>query len=117
MILLITLLFIKHFICDFLYQPKFQWANKGTYGHPGGIVHAGQHAIATLAILLFFTSPLLALGLSFFELVAHYHIDWAKMNINKTKGWGANTHEQFWQLLGVDQLLHQLTYVVILCLI
>jgi hypothetical protein len=26
-------------------------------------------------------------------------------------GWSANTHEQFWWLLGLDQYLHALTYI------
>jgi hypothetical protein len=26
-------------------------------------------------------------------------------------GWGPTTHPEFWVLLGLDQLLHQLTYV------
>jgi hypothetical protein len=56
MLLLLFLLFTKHLILDFLYQPPYQWKNKGTYGHLGGIVHAGQHALATFSVLLFFTS-------------------------------------------------------------
>lgn len=46
----------------------------------------------------------------------HYHIDWAKMNISKKMGWKAHTHNEFWILLGVDQLLHYLTYCAILFL-
>jgi hypothetical protein len=47
----------------------------------------------------------------------HYHIDWAKMNINKQCGWKADTHEEFWWLLGVDQLLHALTYIGLVALV
>lgn len=118
-LLLITLLLIKHFVLDFLYQPPYQWMNKGTYGHLGGIVHAGQHALGSLAILLFFTNPLAAIAIAAMELVIHYHVDWFKMWYNKKQGWGANTHTEFWQLLGADQLAHQLTYIfmVVLCLL
>lgn len=115
--LLLAILQVKHFLADFLYQPPYQWQNKGTYGHPGGILHSGQHAILTLLILLFFTSPLLALGLAVGEFFIHYHMDWFKMNYNKRKGWGANTHEQFWVLLGIDQLVHAMTYIGIAVLI
>lgn len=117
MLLLLTLLTVKHFIFDFAYQPPYQWQNKGTYGHWGGIVHSGQHALATLAILLFFTNPLLALGIAVLEFLIHYHVDWAKMNLNAKMGWGANTHNEFWVLLGVDQLFHSLTYVLILAMV
>lgn len=90
------------------------WQNKGTYGHWGGVVHSGLHAAATLIILLFFTPY--ALPLAILEFMLHYNIDWAKMNINKKMGWTATTHNQFWQLTGFDQLLHQLTYILI-CLL
>jgi hypothetical protein len=49
--------------------------------------------------------------------VIHYHIDWAKMNLNARLGWGANTHEQFWWLLGLDQYLHALTYIVLIAMV
>ncbi len=45
------------------------------------------------------------------EFGIHYHTDWLKMNINKYFGWGATTHNEFWVLLGVDQLIHSLTYI------
>lgn len=113
MLALLTLLQFKHFIFDFWYQPPYQFMNKGTYGHWGGLVHSGQHVISTFFILLFWVSWPLALTIAIAEFLVHYHIDWAKMNINKAKGW-TTTHNQFWQLLGVDQLLHQLTYVAII---
>lgn len=122
MIVLLTLLFIKHFVADFLYQPPFMYLNKGTYGHIGGILHSSFHAILTwtiLAVLANFTSidisltaagiMLVALG----EFVVHYHVDWAKMKLNKVMKWGPSTHEEFWILLGLDQTLHNLTYIAI----
>lgn len=112
MLLLLTLLTIKHFILDFLYQPPYQWQNKGTYGHWGGVVHSGQHALGTYAILMFFVPDRnLAFMIAAVEFFIHYHVDWAKMNFNKRMGWGATTHNQFWVLLGIDQLLHYLTYI------
>lgn len=109
---LLLLLQVKHFVCDFPLQWKYQYANKGTYGHPGGILHAAIHQLGS--VLVFF-----AWGhwlndwwwILMVEAIVHYHIDWAKMNINKCMGWGPLTHERFWWLLGFDQLLHQLTYV------
>ncbi len=115
-LLLITLLLIKHFIFDFLYQPPYQWQNKGTYGHLGGIIHSGQHAVATFLILLFFINPISAVVISVLEFGIHYHMDWFKMKYNKLKGWTATTHNEFWILLGVDQLVHSLTYVLIVYL-
>ena len=111
---MLVLLLVKHFILDFYYQPPYMWKNKGTFGHWGGIAHSGLHAIATFVIIVFIAGPIVSLLLVTFEFVVHYMTDWAKMNINKKKGWACNTHNEFWQLTGLDQLIHQLTYVAIL---
>lgn len=112
-ILLLLLLQIKHFIWDFWYQPPYMLQNKGTFLHLGGIAHSGLHAKTTFLILIFFTDVKIATILSIAEFFLHYVIDWAKMNINRVKGWtAANT--EFWQLIGFDQLLHQLTYLLII---
>jgi hypothetical protein len=109
---ILTLLFIKHFLADFAYQPPYQWQNKGTYGHLGGIVHTLQHVALTVLILAAFSIsfwPIVAIASA--EYLIHYHTDWAKMNINKHYGWGATTHNEFWILTGLDQLVHALTYM------
>ena len=113
LLLIFTLLIVKHFIVDFPLQTKYQWSNKGTYGHLGGILHSGLHGIGTY-LCLFWYAPVAAVYLAFADMVIHYHVDWAKMKLNAKMGWGPNTHEEFWWLLGLDQLLHYLTYVVIL---
>lgn len=115
-LILVLLLFTKHFIVDFPLQNKFQWSNKGTYGHMGGIVHATLHASATLICFAWY-APLAAYWLALIDGVVHYHIDWFKMNLNAAKGWGPNTHEQFWWLLGLDQYLHALTYICLIALV
>lgn len=111
-IVLLALFGTKHFIVDFLLQKKYQYSNKGIYGHPGGILHAALHGFTTWLCLIVFTPA--AVTLAFVDFVAHYHIDWAKTNINQKMGWGPNTHEEFWYLLGLDQFLHYLTYVYII---
>ena len=47
---LVALLF-KHFLFDFVFQRPYQFLNKGIYGHPGGILHAGLHAAGTIPAL------------------------------------------------------------------
>ncbi len=117
LLILLTLLTVKHFVFDFLYQPPYQWQNKGTYGHWGGYVHSGQHAVASLVILFFFTNPLQAVALAMSEFWIHYHMDWFKMWYNKKKGWACNTHNEFWILTGFDQFVHAMTYIMIAALI
>jgi Protein of unknown function (DUF3307) len=115
-LVLITCLFIKHFFVDFPLQKPYQWMNKGTYGHFGGILHALLHGVTTALVLMWY-APYTSIVLGLIDAVVHYHIDWAKMNINKQCGWKADTHEEFWWLLGVDQLLHALTYIGLVGLI
>ena len=115
-LILIALLFTKHFVVDFPLQHRYQYSNKGTYGHPGGILHAGIHGLAT-AVCFWWWAPLSCLILGFADAVIHYHIDWAKMRLNARMGWGPLTHEQFWWLLGLDQFLHAMTYVGLVALV
>jgi hypothetical protein len=112
---LLIALQLKHFIVDFPLQTKYQWSNKGTYGHLGGVLHAALHGLGTFTVLFLFIDDLtLAWYIALADMFIHYHIDWAKMNINKRLGWGPTTHPEFWVLLGLDQLLHQLTYIAMI---
>ena len=107
-----TLLILKHFIVDFPLQGPYQWMNKGKYGHLGGILHASLHAIGSVIVLAYFTPKFFTLAL--FDAILHYHIDWAKVNINNRYGWKSNENPQFWWLTGLDQMLHYLTYVLMI---
>ena len=104
------LLFVKHFICDFPLQAyPWMYRNKGTYMHMGGITHALIHGIGTVIVLAPFIG-LAALIYGAIDLIVHYHIDWGKMSISKHYDLQPNNSEQFWILLGFDQLLHHMTY-------
>lgn len=126
MILLLALLQAKHFGFDFGIQPRWMHQNKGTFGHPGGIVHALLQAIPTALILLALgirweTAVLLAIA----EFVIHYAIDFAKVKITRLMGWVPippgpyrwPQSEAFWIFLGFDQLLHQATYIWIIWMV
>ena len=108
---------LKHFVADFVIQTPYQFLNKGIYGHPGGIIHAGIHAIGSLLAFLVIT-PTLALGIAIFvgEFVAHYHIDWLKEHTVKRRQW-TFPQSEFWWTFGADQALHQLTYLVIVAVL
>lgn len=113
---LILALFTKHFVVDFPLQHRYQWSNKGTYLHPGGILHAGLHGVGTYLSFVWF-APVAAVYLALIDMVLHYHIDWAKMNLNARLGYGPTTHEQFWWLLGLDQFLHAVTYIGLVAMV
>ena len=115
---LMTLLIVKHTIADFLLQTPYQYKNKGMYGHPGGLIHAGIHGILTLPAFLV-AAPSTALAGAMIigvEIFIHYHVDWIKENIVKWRGWTADQHK-FWVALGIDQLAHYLTYIGIIAAI
>ncbi len=117
---LVTLLTVKHFFADFTpLQTHYMLKNKGIYGHWGGISHAGVHTIFSLLILVIASSMyadsklLLALYLCAGEFIVHYHMDWFKEKLGKIKGW-TMTDYQYWILFGVDQLVHHVTYIVMI---
>jgi hypothetical protein len=114
---LVAALFTKHAVVDFPMQVPYHYLNKGTYGHPGGILHAAFHGIATALVFWVVVDPHTAVWMGILDMVFHYHIDWAKMNLNKKLGYGPTTHEQFWWLLGLDQWLHAMTYVGLIWLV
>lgn len=110
--LILGALTLKHFVIDFPLQTPYQWQNKGKYGHLGGILHASLHGAGTILVLMPFVG-LSALYFGVIDAIVHYHIDWAKINLNSRNGWAPMNSPHFWTLLGFDQLLHSLTYLLI----
>ncbi len=109
----LTWLFFKHMIADYFLQRPYQFLNKGTYGHPGGLLHAAIHAGLSIPVFMFVPSVSvgLAAGVIVGEFMAHYHIDWSKEQITKKFKWTPQD-QGFWSALGVDQFLHALTYLI-----
>ena len=111
-LVLLTALLAKHFLADFVLQSRFILNNRSTYGHPGGLLHVAIHASGSVVIFaLFGAGPALLSMLFLFEAVVHYHIDWTKDNLNERLG--LTTEDRgYWVLMGFDQFLHQLTYIL-----
>ena len=118
---LLVILFTKNLVFDFIYQPPYMYENKGTFGHMGGIAHAGLHSIASIAVL---AAALVLAGapvneavmgglllLVVAEFVIHYLMDWWKMWWNARQGYRPDNSAKYWHWLGVDQYVHNLTYV------
>jgi len=107
----------KHFVCDFVLQTRYQLLNKGSYGHPAGLVHAGTHAIGSLPALVALThSPPFISMLLIGEFLVHYHTDWLKEQINQRLALSYE-HSLFWLVFGADQLVHQLTYLFMIVVV
>ena len=107
----------KHFVCDFVLQTAYLYRNKGIYGHRAGFIHAGLHALGSLpAIILIGGTPGLITVLVFGEFLIHYHVDWLKLHIDHRYRLRID-RSAYWIVFGLDQLLHQATYIVMLALL
>lgn len=111
---ILALLFVKHFVCDFVVQTSYMIREKGQYGSVGGIHHAVFHGLGTWAVLFIFVDTFSATVLALADSVIHYHIDWAKTKLSaccQMYGWA------YWVWFGLDQLAHALTYIAIVAII
>lgn len=102
---------VKHFIVDFPLQTRYQYLNKDKFLHPGGLLHALLHGIGTFCCFVSFVPMDYVVWFSYLDMMIHYHIDMAKVNLNQKLSYNPTNSEKFWWLLGLDQLLHYLTYI------
>jgi hypothetical protein len=113
-LLLILLLQIKHWYADFKIQTYLQTVKKGIWADPIGMSHTGDHIWTTLIALLVFSlfvvpiSAGLMLTVAFAEGIVHYVIDYTKVKY----GCKDNTKPLFWNQFGLDQLAHQVCYLI-----
>jgi hypothetical protein len=108
---LLCLFQVKHMFADFVFQSPYILDNRRIYGHPGGLLHVAIHLVGSLAALLIVgTSATVIAILLLVEAVVHYHLDWAKDNFVAARHLTARD-ASFWYATGVDQMLHQLTYI------
>lgn len=111
---------LKHFVFDFVTQGEYQWKNKGTWMHPGGLLHSGMHSVFTIVFLASLVMVNIQLTIGFIvivgvsEFIIHYLTDLAKVKVTRYYGLTAINGEKFWWLTGFDQLIHQLTYIGII---
>ena len=111
LLIVLVLLATKHAIFDFFLQSLAQIRNKRFYGHPSGLLHAAGHAAGT-CLAFFVLPPTIAVGIGIVvvEFFVHYHIDWLKEQIVYRRQFRPE-QSVFWWTFGIDQWLHQLTYV------
>ncbi|WP_323370574.1 DUF3307 domain-containing protein [Sulfitobacter sp. F26204] len=113
-LLLMILLQVKHLFADFFLQTPRMLSGRGVYLHLGRAEHAVLHAILSfLALMLFGASTACAATLCLLEWIIHYHIDWAKGRHSEIKKYSP-ADAGYWRAFGVDQLMHQITYVAMI---
>lgn len=110
----VAYLLAKHAIADYFLQTTYLTTNKGKYGHPAGLIHAGEHIALTAPVFLIIppSSGFAAIIILALEFVVHYHTDWLKENIVKSRGWDYQD-AQYWHAIGADQFVHGMTYIAI----
>ncbi len=114
-LLTLALLQIKHWYIDFVDQDMEEVNSKGKYGEWLGIRHSLKQGIGTyICIALVVGAELwfFSLVLALIDFIVHYHTDWSKMNYGNRD----ITTPAFWNHLGLDQMVHQLTYLLIVYL-
>ncbi len=109
--ILLTLLLIKHFWADWFFQSSEMAAKKGS-SWLWLSAHCGIHIFLSAPLLLFFTSVGTTVLLLILEFVLHFLIDWTKSRPILSRLYPMPTHN-FWVLIGLDQLAHQLFYVAV----
>jgi hypothetical protein len=119
LILLLALLQIKHWYIDFVDQSTEEVISKGIYGDFNGIMHSAKQGFGTLLslviVLIVFngninsTELFFAVCLGLLDFAVHYNVDWLKMNYGN---WDIKT-PAFWRDLGLDQMAHSWTYLII----
>ena len=108
---------IKHLVCDFVIQTRYQVDNKGFYGRPGGLVHAAWHIVFSVPVLLILThAAALIAALLVLEFLVHYHTDWLKARTQRLRCWSQND-AIYWVAFGADQFVHQVTYIAMIALV
>ena len=109
----LAVLEIKHYVIDYLLQSSYQYKNKGIYGHPGGIIHAGFQSLGSILAFIILTPPIgVGVAIVVAEFAVHYHTDWLKEQINRRLNVQRGS-AIYWAVFGGDQLIHHLTYIVI----
>lgn len=111
---LLCLLQAKHMFADYFLQTKIMLDGRETYFHFGRFLHAGVHALgSTIAFLLVGTALVFILPVVLIEWGLHYHIDWWKGR-HTTLLKLTPSDAGFWRATGMDQAMHQFTYVAMI---
>ncbi|MFO1033056.1 MAG: DUF3307 domain-containing protein [Hyphomicrobiales bacterium] len=113
LLVLIALLQFKHFVADGPLQTAAMVRDKGHYGRPLGLLHAGLHGVGTaIALLVAGVGLKLTVVLAVMDTLIHYHVDFSKETLVRLAGWTPKD-APFWWAISADQLLHQYTYLLV----
>jgi hypothetical protein len=111
-LILLLLLQIKHCYADFYLQTYMQTVKKGVWMDPIGLSHTVDHIYSSLIVMLGFSlfvsiNPISIIFVVAVESIIHYIVDFTKVKY----GCKDNTKPIFWTQFGLDQLVHEMTYL------
>ncbi|SHE83081.1 Protein of unknown function [Ruegeria intermedia] len=110
-LLLVALLQVKHMFADFYLQTPKMLSGRGVYFHAGRAQHALVHVIGSVIVFVIFGAPWsFILVIVALEWIIHFNIDFAKASYSDKKQLQPN-QAAYWRAAGLDQFLHNLTYV------
>jgi hypothetical protein len=110
-LILLVLLQVKHMFADFYMQTPRMLSARGIYLHMGRVQHVGIHMILSALVFIVVGAPVVfVVVLCTLEGVLHFHIDYAKGCHSDKWGHGPDK-AAYWRAFGLDQALHQFTYV------
>jgi len=114
--LLLILLQIKHFICDYPLQNAYmlQKANSNNWFYPLA-AHSAVHALGTFLVFVSFSFTH-ALYFAVADLILHFIVDRIKASPNLGNRWKMD-NPKFWWALGLDQMAHHLINILFVYLI
>lgn len=99
---------------DYFLQTRQMLEARDQYLHFGRFLHAGIHAAGSLLVFVLVSAPIgFVIILVLAEGFVHFHIDWWKGRF-VTENDLTPEDAGYWRVSGVDQALHQLTYVAMI---
>lgn len=114
---ILGLFIVKHFLIDFVLQPREMAVGKGN-SWTILLIHTAMNGLATLLLLtaisatLYPIAAMLILWLAFLDFILHTIIDKISTQCYKRLNLSPSTRG-FWLVIGADQTLHYLTYILI----
>lgn len=109
-LMILCLLFTKHFLADFPLQNEYMLRKNADEGWVLPLLtHTALHAVLTIFVLAFFIDWQLVFILGALDFAAHTCIDAWKARLARYP----ITTKAFWTSLGFNQWLHAITYLQI----
>ena len=114
--MLLFMLVVKHALADLVLQSRLISGDKSNLKSSKGYIHAGDHAVCTFIVLLFFTSFQNSVLIAMLDYVLHFIIDFTKTKLMRYYYIETNS-KKFWIFQCVDKIAHYTCYFIYVLLL